>query len=405
MAEILEYSHDLKAPPAHTGRCPCCGGQMELFFTVPNVPVNSCILMTTPEEATSYPRGDIELGVCKGCGFIGNLAFDPVKAEYSSRYEETQGFSPTFREFHDRLAADLVERYELRGKDVLEIGCGKGEFLALLCRLGGNRGLGFDPGYDHSRGVLSGVPDARVIADFYSESYSKHQADLVCCKMTLEHIPAPAEFVRISRLAMRPGGDSIIYFQVPEAMRILRDCAFEDIYYEHCSYFTEGSLSRLFRSQGFEVCALRSEYAGQYLAIEARLAPENSNSPPADEGDLPQILAQVEDFARRCKQKIEAWQSILEQGAKSGPVVLWGSGSKAVSFLSAVDQAGLVGRVVDINPHRQGHFMPGSGQPIIGPGDLTQDPPGTVIIMNPVYRREITADLERLGLAPEIHAL
>jgi SAM-dependent methyltransferase len=378
---------------------------MEVFFRIENVPANSCILMTTPEEARGYPRGDIELAACADCGFICNVAFDQAKAEYSARYEETQGYSPTFREFHQRLAQDLVDRHGLHGKDVLEIGCGKGEFLALLCRLGGNRGLGFDPGYDADRGVLDDLPDVRVIADFYSESYSGHQADLVANKMTLEHIPRPAEFIRLNRLAMRPGPGSLLYCQVPEAMRILRDCAFEDIYYEHCSYFTTGSLARLLRAQGLEPTALRTEYAGQYLAAEARLAGDESLTTDLAGDDLEEIRAQVASFAQRCNEKIAHWRAVVEAGAEAGPVVIWGSGSKAVAFLGAVDPAGLVSRVVDINPHRQGHYMPGSGQPILSPADLVDDPPATVIIMNPVYRDEIAAELAQLGLSPTIHAL
>ena len=393
------------APAPATHDCPCCGGRMEVFFRVASVPVNSCILMQTQAEALAYPRGDIELAVCDGCGFISNVAFEQVKAEYSARYEETQGYSKTFREFHARLAEALIDRYDIRDKDVLEIGCGKGEFLALLCRLGGNRGLGFDPGYDAGRGVLDELADVRVIADFYSEAYSGHQADLVANKMTLEHIPEPADFIRLNRLAMRPDTPSLMYCQVPEAMRILRDCAFEDIYYEHCSYFTAGSLARLLRRQGLELCDLRVEYAGQYLAAEARLARGEPAQACVGEDDLELIKAQAASFKARCDQAIDRWRGILRDGAARGPVALWGSGSKAVAFLGAVDPDKLVSSVVDINPYRQRHYMPGSGQPILAPGDLKANPPATVIIMNSVYREEITSELAGLGLSPAIHAL
>ena len=83
----------------------------------------------------------------------------------------------------------------------------------------------------------------------------------------------------------------------------------------------------------------------------------------------------------------------------------WGSGSKAVSFLSMVDRDGLVERVVDINPYRQGHFMVGTAQPIISPEKLLETPPVAVIIMNSVYKSEITKKIEDLGLNTEILAL
>ena len=56
--------------------------------------------------------------------------------EYSGRYESTQGYSPTFNAFHERLAQDMIDRFDLHGKEIIEIGCGNGEFLVLLCELG-----------------------------------------------------------------------------------------------------------------------------------------------------------------------------------------------------------------------------------------------------------------------------
>jgi hypothetical protein len=130
---------------------------MEVFYEVGGVPTNSCILLSTHDEAVNYPRGEIRLAFCPGCGFISNVAYDARLTEYSGRYEETQGFSPTFNSFHERLARSLVERHDLHGKELIEIGCGKGEFLKLLCDLGGNRGLGFDPGYSVQRGEELGA--------------------------------------------------------------------------------------------------------------------------------------------------------------------------------------------------------------------------------------------------------
>ena len=102
-------------------------------------------------------------------GFIANLAFNPALTEYSARYEETQGFSPTFNAFHRALAERLIARYDLHGKDIVEIGCGKGEFLMLLCELGGNRGVGFDPGC--RSGSCSRPRTLRLHIDFYFDAH------------------------------------------------------------------------------------------------------------------------------------------------------------------------------------------------------------------------------------------
>ena len=85
-----------------------------------------------------------------------------------------------------------------------------------------------------------GVGAERVtfVKDFYSEKYSAYKADFVCCKMTLEHIHQTGEFIGTVRRSIGDVSDTVVFFQIPEVTRILRDCAFEDIYYEHCSYFS-----------------------------------------------------------------------------------------------------------------------------------------------------------------------
>lgn len=388
----------------------CHQGEMEVFHLASNVPVNSCILLDSKEEAVAYPQGRIELGYCRHCGFISNTTFEPKLTEYSGRYEETQGFSGTFQKFHRELADRLIEKHGLRDKDIIEIGCGKGEFLALLCSLGDNRGTGFDPGVDVARLADSPVAErTRFIADFYSEKYADHDADFYVCKMTLEHIHPTGEFIATVRRAIGERLGTKVFFQIPESTRILKDCAFEDIYYEHCSYFTPESLRYLFVANGFAVDDIDTEYADQYLTIEAHAISPTAGNLAAKQvatDDLNALTDLVTSFQQRYQAKQVEWQNRLDGYAKqSAKVVLWGGGSKAVAFLSAFDTNATVEYAVDINPYRQGHFLPGSGLPIVGPDFLREYQPDVVVIMNAVYRDEISADLTRMGLEPEIIAL
>jgi SAM-dependent methyltransferase len=387
--------------------CPSCSGRrMEVFFEIEEVPINSCILLGTREEALGYPRGRIELAFCRECGFISNMAFDPNLPEYSARYEETQGFSETFNAFHRKLAQRLIDRYDLHRKDVLEIGCGKGEFITLLAELGDNGGVGFDPGYREERSSDAVTQRIKFIKDFYSEKYADCQADFVCCKMTLEHIHPTAQFIDTVRRAIGNRYNTVIFFQIPEATRIIRDCAFEDIYYEHCSYFSSGSLGRLFRRKGFHVLDIGTEYEGQYLTIEAKPAEGTPTAPVAQENDLALLARYVAEFPGKCGTKLDGWRRRLRNAHAQGrKIVLWGSGSKAVSFLTTLNVQDSVEYVVDINPYRHGYYMPATGQSIVAPAFLQEYQPDLVIIMNAVYRGEIERELDRMSLRPEILAL
>ena len=362
------------------------------------VPVHCGLLMPTREMALGYPKGDIRLGFCRCCGFLYNMAFDPAATEYSQNYDETQTFSPTFNAFHRGLARRLIERFGLRERDILEIGCGKGEFLVMLCEMGGNRGWGFDPSYVPGRIDIPAGCQAEFVQDFYSAKYADYKADFFCCNMTLEHIAAPAAFLRTIHSAMSRSPEATVFFMLPDAECALRKGAFWDIYYEHCSYFTRASLEGLFKRCGFEVVALENEYSGQYLSIVARRASEVGAKA---------AVAEVEAPPTCLPESIDHWRRVMvELREQGGRTVLWGGGSKAVAFLTTL---GLgdddVRYVVDINPNRQGTWLAGAGQRIVAPEFLPECRPDAVLIMNPVYREEICASLAEMGLAPRVLSL
>src|SRR5262249_45227237 len=141
----------------------------------------------------------IALAFCQTCGFISNVIFDSGLMRYTAGYEEQQSFSARFNLFAQELARHLVDRYDLRNKSLVEIGCGKGDFLAMLCELGNNRGVGVDPSYIPGRLTSPAADRITFIRDFYSERYSDLGGDLICCRHTLEHIPRTRRFVETVR--------------------------------------------------------------------------------------------------------------------------------------------------------------------------------------------------------------
>jgi SAM-dependent methyltransferase len=368
-----------------------------------SIPVHSTLLLSTRDEAMTLSRGDLALGFCGACGFLFNRAYSDEHTEYSSRYEETQGFSRTFVEFHTDLANRLIQRFDLHGKRILEIGCGKGEFLNLLCGMGGNTGIGFDPVYVPERDT-SGLGDrVTFVRELYSEEYAHEKADFVCCKMTLEHIAEPLQFVSMVRRALEGSPDTAVFFQVPDMLRILRERAFWDVYYEHCSYFTAGSLRALFLRAGFAVDDVWSEYGNQVLMIAAR--PASPVQAAAGE-DVASTLALTRTFAAEVDRTIGQWRSRLLACQTAGrSIVIWGAGSKGVAFLTKLGGEIDVRYAVDVNPYKHGTYLAGTGQEIVGPAFLAAYRPGLVVVMNPVYVNEISEELRRQGVDTEILAL
>jgi len=384
--------------------CPNCNqGRMQTFYEVQNIPVHSVLLMPTRERALSYPRRDLRLGFCPQCGFIGNTIFDASVHEYSTSCEETQGFSPTFSAFARGLAKRWVEQYHLQGKSVLEIGCGKGEFLVLLVELGMGNGIGIDPAFVPERLDTAVASRLEFIQDLYSEKYTHLQADVVCCRHTLEHIAPTGSFMSMIRRTIGDRPNTLVLFELPDVFRVLREAAFWDIYYEHCSYFTTGSLARLFRRTGFDLLELEVEYDNQYIVIAGR--PSASAAPPSFsvEDDLAAVNEAVAQFPARFSKLKDHWLATINGLRGEGKkLILWGGGSKAVSFLTTLGLKGQIDYVVDINPHKHGKFIPGTGHAVRGPESLKQLQPDCVILMNPIYEKEIRAQLQHMRLNPQI---
>jgi len=380
---------------------------MRLFHEIKNIPVNSVMNCLSRENARAFPRGDLSLGFCRECGFIWNTCFDPAVVRYSSACEESQGSSPTFSAFAKKLAQYLVDKYKLNGKRIVEIGCGKGEFLKYICHLGRNHGVGIDPAYVPGRNYEQEAHhNVEFIQDYYSEKYSTYQGDMICCRMTLEHISDPTELIATIRRSLRGRENTIVFFQVPDVSRILKMCAFEDIYYEHCSYFSPGSLARLFQRKGFEIVDLQTVFDDQYVLLEAKPAQREGRLNTSLCESVDKMGGLVSNFETKCPEVLRHWENRLEQFKQEEKrVVLWGGGSKGVAFLHALKASGTIEYVVDINPFRQQTFMAGSGQQIIAPAVLKQYRPDVVIIMNAIYREEIQHELHRLELNPLVTTL
>jgi SAM-dependent methyltransferase len=388
-------------------RCPVCRAPAGApFVEIERVPVFCNVQWPTREEAVAAARGDIRLVFCDACGMIWNTAFEPGLVEYEAAYENSLHYSDVFRRYARHLAARLVERYDVRDRDIVDIGSGNGDFLTLLCELGGNRGVGFDPSYRGPDLVAAGAGTVRFVRDLYSGAHAETPADLVCCRHVLEHLVDPAELLATLRRSLATRPDAVLYFEVPAAEYVLEHLSGWDVIYEHCSLFSAPALRGLFARAGFAIRDLGFSYGGQYLWVEAEPGEAQSavGGAPEGVGDLARLAG---DFERQFHRVLHDSRATLDELTARGPLAVWGAGSKGVTFLNLVASArnGDSVVVVDVNPRKQGKHVPGRGDRILAPHDLPEAAPATVLVTNPRYRREVERTLADLRLqAPVVVA-
>jgi 2-polyprenyl-3-methyl-5-hydroxy-6-metoxy-1,4-benzoquinol methylase len=388
--------------------CPICGAPgYAAFFELSHVPTEEGRLLATREEALAAPTGDIRLAFCRDCGYVGNALFDASSIKYDEDYSFSLHHSPVYQQFITALADRLTTRYDLRGKTVLEIACGQGDFLRLLCDLGNNRGIGIDPSLKQQ--VMDDERSGRIryIRDRFSEKYAQAVGDFVCCRHLLNTVPDPKGFVQSVRRAIGQRPDTIVYFEVPNGAYIFDQSQIWNIVYERCSWFTPHSLARLFEISGFEVLVSEPCYQrGQYLGIDARPMPDALRDRRPGPDDQSELAGKVSDFAAKHQLITQAWQQRLKSFAGAGRrAVAWGAGASAISFFNTFHITDQIPYVVDINPQIRGQYLPGTGQRVIAPEELVAYKPDLVIITNPTYEGEIRQQVAALGAVCEFQLL
>lgn len=385
-----------------THSCPVCDStSTEVFFERCRVPVHQNLVLETPETARAVTRGDLRFAFCHDCGFVFNIAFDMGKLSYGDHYDNTQDCSPYFSGYLDGLARYLLQQKGLNRHCIVEVGCGKGSFLRRLVEPpeSKNVGYGFDPSYVGPESTLDGR--LRFERRYFGPDCAHVKAEAVVCRHVIEHVPNPRRLVETVRQALAGSRSGRVFFETPCVEWILRNHVIWDFFYEHCSLFSRASLRTLFERAGFTVDSVRHVFGGQYLWMEAQLL-ESRPAVSKNSGAIPDLTLQFADTEHSFVQR---WGETIARLAESGKVAIWGAGAKGVTFANLVDQeCRLIDCVIDVNPRKQGRFIPGTAHPIVNYCEIPSRGIGAVVLMNPIYRGENEGLLDQAGIQVKLVA-
>lgn len=325
-------------------------------------------MFASKEDALSSPMGDVILVQDMNTGLVYNREFRTESVEYGQDYQNEQACSSVFIE-HLQAVTNLI-RQHFTGKSVIEVGCGKGYFLEHLLNEGFSV-TGVDPAYEGT--------NPNVVNSVYAPDIGL-KGDCIVLRHVLEHIADPVAF--LTSVLETNGKKGIVYIEVPSFEWICRHGAWFDIYYEHVNYFSLYDFHSMFGI----VHDIRYIFNGQYIAVVADLAslrmPVYSDSCRAE---IP------EDFSSSMKKCIDLLNTRNSSGNNKG-FGIWGGASKGTMFSLFMQRAGLyTGKVIDINPAKQGKYLPCSGLRVYSPEEalLELDPDSVIFVMNSNYLEEV----------------
>ncbi len=310
--------------------------------------------------AKDCPKGNIELVEDLITGLVYNAEFQPELMIYDSSYQNEQGISPLFL-VHLKKVAEIIFKY-LGRNSLVEVGCGKGLFLEILLQSGCDV-TGFDPTYEGS--------NEKIHKQYFLPGVGIEARGLIL-RHVLEHVQNPYEFLQLLKNAN--GGNGKIYIEVPCFEWICMHDAWFDIFYEHVNYFRISDFYRMFGSIEFS----GHLFGGQYLYVVADLS--TLRKPTINQLDRVQF---PKEFGRSLTEKFKSL---------SNQITIWGGASKGVIFAVLCQQAGLrVETVIDINPAKQGKYLPATGLLVQSPKVALKKLPhgSTILVMNSNYLEEI----------------
>ena len=386
--------------------CPICGSDdTRIFLELTGVPAQDGVVHATRQAALDAPTGDIKLAICRRCHYIGNRAYDADKIHFTE-YNYAQHHSQQYRQHVDAVVRTLVADYSIRNKTVIDVGCGEGYFLNALCNAGENRGVGIDPSLNVTDEAPTDNDRLELIRDFYSDKYSHYKGDLVSCRHVIDELAAPREFLQLIINALAPGEESIIYLELPNAVRTFEQNLVWNIGYAKRSWFTATSLGAMLRICGLSVASTETLFGGEYLGIVGRKAPVIRTDSPYPEESAAALIAMLDGFARHFDTEIERWRGkVAELRDRGEQMVIWGAGMRGINFLNQFGDERVFPKIVDINTNRQGNYLPGSGYFIDKPEILKAFQPKRVLLSNPTYESEIRAQLEEMGVDCKLESM
>jgi len=341
-------------------RCPLCSRlTADQLFELRDSPRVQNKLLRTQAEAVAADRVGARYLHCPSCHFAFNPDFDPSTVDYA-RYYNGQIESPSYRRYVDQVAVDLVSACGLGPRSkILEVGCGSGYFLSRLrAASGSNDVLGFDPAYRGQHGV-----DAQVRRAFFDAGQAEGPFDLIVFRHSLEGLLHMASLDGL--IGRAASASSRLYFEVTDLDQLLADQNPSLLFYEYYRYFSARAADIFLRRVGFRLHQLRSLFGGAYLGITACPAPASL--------DLSGAYRNLEEIVRAHRR-----------------VIVWGTSGRCISMLSHLgwDQR-VVAFGVDIDPEKQGMFLPVTGQRVLTPAEAVAFGPDLVIVANEVYAAEI----------------
>ena len=315
---------------------------------------------------------DLDIYQCAFCGTVQH-ALQPVS--YYKDVIRAVAFSEEMGAFRRGQLSRWIADFGLRAKNILEVGAGRGEYMALLKESGAGSVFGLENGDSNLEAAKSA--GHRVERGYLTDSFENPfdlKFDGFCIFSFMEHWPNINASLRSLHSMLTTGAVGLI--EVPNFDHILETGLYSEFTPDHILYFTSDTLRRVLELNGFEVLEIEPIWHSYILSASVR-------------------RRQLTDFSIFESQQKRVVTDILTflSGRPQSKCAVWGAGHQALSVISLSGLAAHIAFVVDSAIFKQGRYTPGSKIHIKAPGALSECDIETVLVMAAAYSDEVAAEL------------
>ena len=326
----------------------------------------------TADELSADHGETLRLCQCSGCGLV---QFDCVPVKYYRDVIRAGGYSSTMKELRTAQYRHFIELCHLKGKKIIEVGCGQGEFLQTL--------TGFPVqvfGIEHKKDLVeTALQKGLNVRQNFTENEDTMLVDgpfdAFLSFNFLEHQPFPNVMLRCIFNNLKDDGVGLV--TVPSFEYILEHHSFYELVRDHIANYTQETLAFLMQKNGFDILE-------NTIVNRDTLAVIVKKRPVIDVEKLQSHFNSIQE------------QLVSYLGLFHGRIAVWGASHQGLTLISTMRIEDRIAYIIDSAQFKQGKFTPASHLPVVSPDYVKSHQVESILILAPGYINEIKQQIESL---------
>jgi 2-polyprenyl-3-methyl-5-hydroxy-6-metoxy-1,4-benzoquinol methylase len=388
-----------------TINCRICGCKIgKTFVDLGHTPLsNSYLKKNMIKNEKKFPLHAL---ICTKCMLVQLEEFENPKKIFSE-YAYFSSYSRTWLKHAEEYVNKMIKKFNLNSDNlVMEIASNDGYLLQYFKKYK-IPVLGIEPAKNVAK--IAQKKKIPTITKFFGTKLAKEivksgkQPDLLLGNNVLAHVPNLNDFVEGLKILLKHEG--IITLEFPHILQLIDKNQFDTIYHEHFSYFSLITLKRLFEMHKlkiFDVEELNTH--GGSLRIFVK---HEDNNFQKEKKSVKKILEKEKifglkkvstytNFSREVNLIRKELLNFLDKAKKDKKTVVgYGAPAKGNTLLNFCEiNFELIDYTVDISPHKQKMYLPGSHILIKNPNEIFKTKPDYVLILPWNLKKEIMIQMK-----------